>query len=75
MAEFMTKKEFDKLNEKIDRLPNIIQDKITISMHQFEKNMNETNKRNQKSMITWTLSGIGLLIAFAGLIGNVLGLF
>ncbi|MGK9044907.1 hypothetical protein [Mammaliicoccus vitulinus] len=86
MSDFITRNEFeqfekrvderfDTLNGKIDRLPDIIQDKIIISMNNLEKGINETNKKNRKMVITSVLSGMGILIAFAGLIGNIFGVF
>ncbi|KTT79325.1 hypothetical protein [Mammaliicoccus sciuri] len=86
MSEYVTRNEFeqyekrvderfDTLNNKIDYLPNIIQDKITISMNNLERSINETNKKNRKAVITSVLSGVGVLIAVAGLIGNILGVF
>lgn len=84
MSEYVTRNEFeqyekrvderfDTLNNKIDHLPNIIQDKITISMNNLERSINETNKKNRKAVITSVLSGVGVLITVAGLIGNILG--
>jgi len=86
MSEYVTRNEFeqyekrvderfDTLNNKIDYLPNIIQDKITISMNNLERSINETNKKNRKAVITSVLSGVGVLITLAGLIGNILGVF
>ncbi|HCW34963.1 hypothetical protein MTW84_06305 [Mammaliicoccus sciuri] len=86
MSEYVTRNEFeqyekrvderfDTLNNKIDYLPNIIQDKITISMNNLERSINETNKKNRKAVITSVLSGVGVLITVAGLIGNILGVF
>lgn len=86
MSEYVTRNEFeqyekrvderfDTLNNKIDYLPNIIQDKITISMNNLERSINETNKKNRKAVIASVLSGVGVLITLAGLIGNILGVF
>ncbi|MCD8770012.1 hypothetical protein [Mammaliicoccus sciuri] len=86
MSEYVTRNEFeqyekrvderfDTLNNKIDHLPNIIQDNITISMNNLERSINETNKKNRKAVITSVLSGVGVLITVAGLIGNILGVF
>ncbi|MCE5058303.1 MULTISPECIES: hypothetical protein [Mammaliicoccus] len=86
MSEYVTRNEFeqyekrvderlDTLNNKIDHLPNIIQDKITISMNNLERSINETNKKNRKAVIASVLSGVGVLITLAGLIGNILGVF
>ncbi|MCD3219522.1 hypothetical protein GP484_06555 [Mammaliicoccus sciuri] len=86
MSEYVTRNEFeqyekrvderfDTLNNKNDHLPNIIQDKITISMNNLERSINETNKKNRKAVITSVLSGVGVLITVAGLIGNILGVF
>ncbi|WP_426361106.1 hypothetical protein [Mammaliicoccus sciuri] len=86
MSEYVTRNEFeqyekrvderfDTLNNKIDYLPNIIQDKITISMNNLERSINETNKKNRKAVITSVLTGVGVLITVAGLIGNILGVF
>lgn len=86
MSEYVTRNEFeqyekrvderlDTLNNKIDHLPNIIQDKITLSMNNLERSINETNKKNRKAVIASVLSGVGVLITLAGLIGNILGVF
>ena len=86
MSEYVTRNEFeqyekrvderfDTLNNKIDHLPNIIQDNITISMNNLERSINETNKKNRKAVIASVLSGVGVLITLAGLIGNILGVF
>lgn len=86
MSEYVTRNEFeqyekrvderfDTLNNKIDHLLSIIQDKITISMNNLERSINETNKKNRKAVITSVLSGVGVLITLAGLIGNILGVF
>ena len=44
-------------------------------MNNLERSINETNKKNRKAVITSVLSGVGVLITVAGLIGNILGVF
>lgn len=86
MSEYISRKEFeqyekridaqfDTINSKIDNLPNLLADKITISLNQYEKDIKRDSKENRKAIITWILSGTGILIALAGLIGRVVGLY
>ncbi|WP_239733186.1 MULTISPECIES: hypothetical protein [Mammaliicoccus] len=62
MSEYVTRNEFeqfkkrvderfDTLNNKIDHLLSIIQDKITISMNNFERSINETIRKIEKRLL------------------------
>ncbi|KTT79868.1 hypothetical protein NS202_12115 [Mammaliicoccus sciuri] len=86
MSEYISRKEFEQyekriddqfatINTKIDNLPNTLADKITIALNQYEKEIKRDSKENRKAVITWILSGTGILIALAGLIGRVIGLY
>lgn len=84
MSEYITRKEFEQyekridenfkhLNSKLDNLPNILSDKITISLNDYENRIRKDRKDDKKSIITWSISGTGLLIAILGLIAKLLG--
>ncbi len=62
MSEYVTRNEFeqfkkrvgerfDTLNNKIDHLLSIIQDKITISMNNLERSINETIRKIEKRLL------------------------
>lgn len=62
MSEYVTRNEFeqfkkrvderfDTLNNKIDHLQSIIQDKITISMNNLERSINETIRKIEKRLL------------------------
>ncbi|MDH9615945.1 hypothetical protein PZN53_05250 [Staphylococcus pettenkoferi] len=83
MTQYLTKEEFqqhEKLNEnsvndKLNQLPSVIEDKITIAMNEMELKMLAEFKSMRNSLISWSLAGCSILIAFAGFIARILGLF
>ena len=86
MTQYLTKEEFqqhEKLNEnsfnsvndKLNQLLSVIEDKITIAMNEMELKMLAEFKSMRNSLISWSLAGCSILIAFAGFIARILGLF
>ena len=85
MTQYPTKEEFqqhEKLNEnslnsvndKLNQLPSVIEDKITIAMNEMELKMLAEFKSMRNSLISWSLAGCSTLIAFTGLLARSLGL-
>ncbi|MCE5011345.1 hypothetical protein [Staphylococcus warneri] len=77
MSEFVERKEFEQfekriddkfntLDSKIDDLPNRFNDKLQIALNNQMESLRKERKEDKKSIITWTLSGTGVIIALAG---------
>ncbi|ASE37050.1 hypothetical protein [Staphylococcus pettenkoferi] len=82
MTQYLTKEEFQQhkklnenslnsVNDKLNQLPSVIEDKITIAMNDMELKMMAEFKSMRNSLISWSF----ILIAFAGLIARIFGLF
>ena len=82
MTQYPTKEEFQQhkklnenslnsVNDKLNQLPSVIEDKITIAMNDMELKMMAEFKSMRNSLISWSF----ILIAFAGLIARIFGLF
>lgn len=82
MTQYLTKEEFQQhkklnenslnsVNDKLNQLPSVIEDKITIAMNDMELKMLAEFKSMRNSLISWSF----ILIAFAGLIARIFGLF
>ncbi|MCI2954352.1 hypothetical protein FH178_03890 [Staphylococcus caprae] len=79
MSEFVDRKEFEQfekriddkfktLDSKIDDLPNRFNDKLQIALNSQLETFRKERKEDKKSIITWTLSGTGVIIALVSLI-------
>lgn len=77
MSEFVERKEFEQfekriddkfntLDSKIDDLPNRFNDKLQIALNNQMESLRKERKEDKKSIITWTFSGTGVIIALAG---------
>ncbi|CAM3132815.1 hypothetical protein [Staphylococcus argensis] len=86
MTQYLTKEKFQQhekrdedrfncVNDKLNQLPSVIEDKITIAMNEMELKMLAEFKSMRNSLISWSLAGCSILIVFAGLIARLLGLF
>lgn len=76
MSEFVDRKEFEQfekriddkfktLDSKIDELPNRLNDKLQIAFNSQMETFRKERKEDRKSIITWTLTGTGVIIALA----------
>ncbi|MEX2947714.1 hypothetical protein ABH521_000860 [Staphylococcus warneri] len=76
MSEFVDRKEFEQfekriddkfktLDSKIDELPNRLHDKLQIAFNSQMETFRKERKEDRKSIITWTLTGTGVIIALA----------
>ncbi|OHS36322.1 hypothetical protein [Staphylococcus sp. HMSC62A08] len=79
MSGFVDRKEFEQfekriddkfktLDSKIDDLPNRFNDKLQIALNSQLETFRKESKEDKKSIITWTLSGTGVIIALVSLI-------
>ncbi|WP_159454518.1 hypothetical protein [Staphylococcus cornubiensis] len=81
MSEYISRKEFEQfekriddnfkhLNSKMDSLPDRFSDKMEIALNQQLEKIRKERKEDKKSIITWSLTGTGIIVALLTFLFN-----
>ncbi|HEC2154251.1 hypothetical protein [Staphylococcus delphini] len=81
MSEYISRQEFEQLekriednfkhlNSKIDSLPDRFSDKMEIALNQQLEKIRKERKDDKKSIITWSLTGTGIIVALLTFLFN-----
>lgn len=85
MSEYVTEKELEKFEKMIDtkieniekeisKMPDILEQKFQNLLDNKVKEVTDERKRDKRQIITWVLSGTGIITTFGSLIVAILGL-
>lgn len=85
MSEYVTEKELEKFEKMIDtkieniekeisKMPDILEQRFQNLLDNKVKEVTDERKRDKRQIITWVLSGTGIITTFGSLIVAILGL-